>query len=216
MSFRLTRAVCGIDASRTASAAWSVPGTAASTRERGCSSGNLLERGRHVRRRERPGAVEPRRREPAPGHQEVDRSGLAHPEDVALGVADPQKVVGARHQLVVRRPLQQDQLGGDGAHEDRRRLAPSFLPGTLAFTSFQFSSAGSFLKLSGNVPAASHGPFRSAALSHAFSLQQVVRLRRLVLEEVPVRVDRELQVVVLDRAPDRDRRRCSRGWPASG
>ena len=41
------------------------------------------------------------------------------------------------------------------------------LPGRLALTSFQFSSAGSFLKLSGNFPAADQGPFTSAAFSHA-------------------------------------------------
>ena len=42
-SFLLTRAVCGTCASSTASAARSVPGTDASTRERGCSSGIFLK-----------------------------------------------------------------------------------------------------------------------------------------------------------------------------
>ena len=45
-------------------------------------------------------------------------------------------------------------------------LDDSFLPGTAALTSFQFSSAGSFLKLSGNVPAAVHGPSTALACSH--------------------------------------------------
>ena len=39
------------------------------------------------------------------------------------------------------------------------------LPGRLALTSFQLSSAGSFLKLPGSVPAGVHGPFTSAAFS---------------------------------------------------
>ena len=42
-SFRLTRAVCGICARRMASAAASVPGTDASTRERLCSSEIFLK-----------------------------------------------------------------------------------------------------------------------------------------------------------------------------
>ena len=43
VSFLFTRAVCGICASSTASAAWSVPGTDASTRERSCSSGMVVK-----------------------------------------------------------------------------------------------------------------------------------------------------------------------------
>ena len=40
-------------------------------------------------------------------------------------------------------------------------LALTFLPGRLSFTSFQLPSSGSFLKLSGSVPAGVHAPFRS-------------------------------------------------------
>ena len=42
-AFLFTRAVCGTCASSTASAACGVPGTEASTRERGCSSGIFLK-----------------------------------------------------------------------------------------------------------------------------------------------------------------------------
>ena len=40
--FLFTVAICGICASSTASAAWSVPGTDASTRDRSCDSGICL------------------------------------------------------------------------------------------------------------------------------------------------------------------------------
>src|SRR5215207_2604219 len=43
------------------------------------------------------------------------------------------------------------------------------LPGRLALTSFQLSSGGSFLKLSGSVPAGVHGPLTSAAFSQLAS-----------------------------------------------
>jgi hypothetical protein len=46
-------------------------------------------------------------------------------------------------------------------------LAESFWPGSAAFTSLQLSSLGSFLKLSGKVPAGPHGPASSVAFSHA-------------------------------------------------
>src|SRR6187402_1229446 len=46
------------------------------------------------------------------------------------------------------------------------------LPGRLALTSFQLSSAGSFEKLGGSFPAADHVPFTSVAVS------QVSLLRR--------------------------------------
>src|SRR5262245_40901061 len=45
-------------------------------------------------------------------------------------------------------------------------------PGSAAFTSFQLSSAGSFLKLSGSVPAGVQGPFTSVAFSHDVSLRR--------------------------------------------
>src|SRR5262245_41510080 len=41
-----------------------------------------------------------------------------------------------------------------------------------SLTSFQFSSAGSFLKLAGNVPAGVHGPLMSVAFSHVLSLRR--------------------------------------------
>jgi hypothetical protein len=56
-------------------------------------------------------------------------------------------------------------------------------PGSAALTSFQFSSAGSFLKLSGSVPAGDQDPFTSRAFT--------------------VRVHREFQIVLFDRAPHR-------------
>ena len=43
------------------------------------------------------------------------------------------------------------------------------LPGTFALTSLKFSSAGSFLKLSGSAPAGVQAPFRSVVLSHVCS-----------------------------------------------
>ena len=51
-------------------------------------------------------------------------------------------------------------------------FASSFLPGSAAFTSFQLSSAGSFLKLSGSVSAGVQGPFTSAAFSQEPSLRR--------------------------------------------
>src|SRR6476659_8278538 len=51
-------------------------------------------------------------------------------------------------------------------------LSDGFCPGRLALTSFQFSSGGSFLKLSGSVPAGVHGPWTAVALSQTFSLRR--------------------------------------------
>ena len=51
-------------------------------------------------------------------------------------------------------------------------VAAIALPGRFAWTSFQLSSAGSFAKLSGSLPAGDHVPFTSVALS------QVSLLRR--------------------------------------
>jgi hypothetical protein len=51
-------------------------------------------------------------------------------------------------------------------------FAARLLPGSAAFTSFQFSSAGSFEKLSGSLPAGVHGPSSFAALSHVDSLRR--------------------------------------------
>jgi hypothetical protein len=45
-------------------------------------------------------------------------------------------------------------------------------PGTAARTSFKFSSAGSFAKLGGSVPAAVHGPATLVAFSHAVSCRR--------------------------------------------
>src|SRR5689334_7158179 len=47
-----------------------------------------------------------------------------------------------------------------------------FLPGTASFTSFQFSSAGSFLKLSGRSPAGCQPPIRSVVFIHDLSLRR--------------------------------------------
>ena len=84
------------------------------------------------------------------------------------------------------------------------------MPGRAALTSFQLSSLGSFAKLSGSLAAATHGPLTSCGLEPALLVAQVEDLRRIVQEQVPVGVDRELQVVLLDRAPDRARRPGSR------
>src|SRR5580765_4420267 len=50
--------------------------------------------------------------------------------------------------------------------------AASGFPGRLARTSFQLSSAGSFLKLAGRVPAGDHGPLTSVAFSQLPSLRR--------------------------------------------
>ena len=50
--------------------------------------------------------------------------------------------------------------------------AATGVPGRLALTSFQLSSAGSFVKLSGSLPAGDHGPFTSVALSQEASLRR--------------------------------------------
>ena len=79
----------------------------------------------------------------------------------------------------------------------------SGLPGSAAFTSFQLSSAGSFAKLAGSLPAGFHGPLTSVAAQPALVVAEIERLGRRVLKEIPVGVDGELEIVVLDRAPDR-------------
>ena len=109
------------------------------------------------------------------------------------------------HQEIARRAAQQDQLGRDHADVDRRAAdwrtatcrARAFL------TSSKFSSAGSAEKLGGSLPAAVHGPVTVGRRQPAVVVAQVESLGRLVLEHIPVGVDRELQIVLLDRTPDR-------------
>ena len=73
-------------------------------------------------------------------------------------------------------------------------------PGLWAFTSFQLSSAGSFAKLGGSLPAGDHGPFKSDAVSHVSLLRrysvfegvskrsQFVFTANLTLNRTPYRV----------------------------
>ena len=84
---------------------------------------DLLELGRQVRRRERPRTGEVRRREPAARDEEVDGAALPHPEDVAVGVADPEELLRAWDSQVVRLAPQQHQLRRLQADEHPRRLA---------------------------------------------------------------------------------------------
>src|SRR6187200_517139 len=51
-------------------------------------------------------------------------------------------------------------------------VAATALPGRFALTSFQLSSAGSFEKLAGSLPAGDHVPFTSVAVSHVSLLRR--------------------------------------------
>ena len=83
---------------------------------------DLLEVVGQVRRCERPRPVEIGCAEPAAGNQVVHRTlRAAQPEDVALGVADPDQP-GAGHRQVIRRPLEQNQFRRRRADEHLRRL----------------------------------------------------------------------------------------------
>jgi len=100
-------------------------------------------------------------------------------------------------------PVRQNQLGRHELTNTRGTLLPeSFLPGTAARTSFQLSSFGSLLKLGGSFWTGCHEPLRSEAWSQD-SLYRMYTRSSAVLEQVPVRVDGKLEIVVLDRAPDR-------------
>ena len=77
-----------------------------------------------------------------------------------------------------------------------RWLAESDLPGTAFLTSAKFSSAGSDEKLGGNLPAAVHGPLIGRRGQPAVVVAEVEGLGRLVLEDIPVGVDRELEIVL--------------------
>ena len=109
MSFLLTVAVCGTDASSTASAAF------VRARNRRQHAGarmlfrNLLEVGRQGGRREGPRSGEVGRREPSAGHQVVDEAVFAGAEHVALGVVDPQQA-GAVDGQIARLAFQQNHL----------------------------------------------------------------------------------------------------------
>ena len=120
--FLSTRAVCGICASRTASAASSVPGTEASTRDRSCESGIFLKSSGRVGRRERPRPVEAGAVNQRPETRKYTGPVLAEPEDVAVGVGDPEQA-RAGHRQIVRRAAQQNQLRRRRAdeHLGRRR-----------------------------------------------------------------------------------------------
>ena len=180
----------------------SVPGTEASTRDRWCASGIFLKSSGSVGVANVHGPVEVRRREPAAGDEEVDRAGLAEPEDVALGVADPEQL-RAGHRQIARRAAQQNQLRRRRADEHLRRARPrACWPGSAAFTSFQLSSAAACearRQLARRLPR----PLDVGGAQPALVVAQVERLGRRVLEQIPVGVDGELEVVVLDRTPDR-------------
>ena len=165
---------------------------------------DLLELGGQGRRRERPRSREVRRREPAPRHQEVNGAGRAHPEDVAVGVAHPQQLRPAHDRCVVRLASQQHQLRGLQADEHLRRLAGVDLLARQALLHFlPVLVVGQLLEAlrqrAGRGPRALH----VGRLQPDRVVAQVVGLRRRVLEQIPVGVDRRLQIVLRDRRPDR-------------
>ena len=130
---------------------------------------NLLEVRRQLRRRERPRAREVRRREPAAGDQVVDRPVLPS-RNTSLSVLLTHSSDVPSTSTIAGLARQQNQLRRLRADEHLRRLAgDSVLPGSAALTSFQFSSAGSFAKLAGSVPAGVQAPSRLAAFSQVAS-----------------------------------------------
>ena len=164
---------------------------------------NLRELRRQLRRGERPGPGEIRGREPAPGDQEVDGAGPAQPEHVAHGVLHPEQVGRAVHQQVVRRAGHEDQLSRCGADEDGRRLAARLLARQArlhvlpVFVGWQLLEA--LRQRAGRRPRS----FNRRGLQPDLLVAEVQRVGRPVLEQVPVRVDGVLQIVVLDGTPDR-------------
>src|SRR3977135_3680487 len=161
---------------------------------------NALEVVRQTERGERPGSRETRRAEPAPRYEEVNGSIFPEAEDVALRIADPQQL-RPRHRRVSRRTGQLDQLRRSLAHEHhrngcRRLLAaegrldvlPVVIVGQLEEVVRQFG---------GRRPRSVHiyGSHPGVVVA------KVVRGVRSEREQIPVRVDGEAQVVVLDRAP---------------
>ena len=165
--------------------------------------GDLLEVCRKRWRGKRPRSGEVGRREPPSRHEVVDGSGLAHAEDIALGVADPEES-GALDQKVAGLAGEQDELGRLLADEhfrhcrrlDRlaRQVGLDVLPVVLV---------RQLLEAVGQLPGRRPRALDVARLQPRVVVPQVERTGRAVLKEIPVRVDRELQVVLLDRAPDR-------------
>ena len=166
---------------------------------------DLLEVVGQRRRGERPRPVEVRRREPSARDEEVDRPRRAHAEHVALGVADPQQLArrpGPAGRSA--RPVRRISSAGTSATKTFGALPPlPFQPGRFSFTSFQLPSSGSFLKLSGRSVGGLPRALHVGRLQPDLVAAEVVGLRRAVLEEIPVGVDRRLQIVLLDRRPDR-------------
>ena len=77
------------------------------------------------------------------------------------------------------------------------------LPGRLARTSLPVVVGGQLLEAVGQRAGRRPRPLDVGGLQPAGVVAQVERVGRPVLEQIPVRVDRVLEVVLLDRAPDR-------------
>src|SRR4029079_10638606 len=115
-SVRFTRAVCGICAISTASAACEVPGTDASTRERLCSSGIFLKSAGSVGVAKVHGPVKSGAENQRPATREYTRPVVPAQNTSLRGFRTPRKA-GARHRDVARLAGEQDQLGGLEADE---------------------------------------------------------------------------------------------------
>src|SRR5579872_2240245 len=154
--FLSMRAVCGTCASRTASAACCVPGTDASTRERGCATGIFLKSsGRlgvaNVHGPLKSGAVNhrPATRKytgpPLPKRKTSLSVLLTHSRCVPVTT----RYAGA--------PLTRISSAGFVLVKTCG-IVVTACAGIAALTSFQLSSAGSFEKLAGSFDAGFHGP----------------------------------------------------------
>src|SRR5436190_1952841 len=153
-------------ASRTASAACGVPGTDASTADRTCSSGIFLNSSGSVGVANVHGPVKSGAENQRPATRK--NTGPVLPiRKTSLSVLLTQNswdpvvtgtYVGSPFSRIISEGCIDTNTFGAS-------LALIFLPGRLSLTSFQLASSGSFLKLSGSVPAGPHGPCRSIALS---------------------------------------------------
>ena len=188
-SLRRRAPSAGICASSTASAACVVPGTDASTRDRGCSSGIFLNSSGSVEGRERPRAAEAGRREPA-ARDRGNTPGPSRPCGTRrCRCCSPRAGWSCLDRQVVRLALQRGSVPAGvvvaktfGASPRRDRLARAALPST----SFQLASFGSLPKLSGSAPARrSTGPAGPAPSARCPSPRRYKRLGRRVLGTDP-------------------------------
>ena len=163
---------------------------------------NLLEVRRKGGRGKRPRTAEIWRREPPARDEVVDEAGLPDPEEVTLGVADPHEA-RAGHGNVGRLAGQQNQLARLVGHEDLgHRRCRDRLARQIGLDVFPVVLGRQFLETVGQRAGRRPRTLDVGGFQPRVVVAQIVRLRRAVLEQIPIGVDRELEIVVLDRTPD--------------